>query len=329
MGTRSVGAIRPPARGAAACRTSVAGGLLVCLLVVMPALPGAPQGPPRPDQPAPSSGTDDVEMVLVPIGQFQMGTAESEIDALIDSCKKSGTGAYECEDRYEAEAPRYPVTIGAFFLDRTEVTNAQFEAFIRATAHRTAAESQGRSDVLRHAGGTWAWTTQEGVTWRRPSGPGTTALPTHPVVHVSWFDAAAYCRWAGKRLPTEAEWEYAARGSGARRYPWGERWDSGHARHSENRGEGTTAPVGSYPSGASPFGVLDLAGNVWEWTGSLFRAYPYDPLDGREAAAAVGRRAVRGGGWNGYGVGLRAARRAGNDPSTRSNVIGFRCARTP
>jgi formylglycine-generating enzyme required for sulfatase activity len=329
MNTGFVEAMKPSGRRVVATRAFIVVGVLAFLLAGRTLLPGAPQPPSRPAQGPPIPGTDDAEMIRIPTGQFSMGTRESEIDQLVTACKKGGTEHYECEDRYDAEGPRHPVKVGDFSLDKTEVTNAQFEAFVRSTGHISSAESQGRSDVFRDVGGKWAWETQAGLAWRRPSGTGTTALPPHPVVHVSWTDAAAYCQWAGKRLPTEAEWEYAARGSAGRRYPWGEQWGSGHARHFDNRGEGTSAPVGSYPSGASPFGVLDLAGNVWEWTSSLFRPYPYDPLDGREEGAAVGKRAVRGGGWNGYGVSLRATRRAGNSASERSNVLGFRCARTP
>jgi formylglycine-generating enzyme required for sulfatase activity len=234
-----------------------------------------------------------------------------------------------CEEIFDAETPLHQVNVEPFYLDRTEVTNAAFEQFVRATGHKTLAERQegGVVDVIEQEGGlvsTWA----KGANWRSPEGPGSGAMPDHPAVQVSWSDAAAYCQWAGKRLPTEAEWEYAARYPDALTYPWGNHWAAKHARHADNRARGTSAPVGSYRSGASYLGILDLAGNVAEWTSSLYWPYPYDAKDGRESGQGAGLRAVRGGGWTVSYLTLRSAARKPLKPDYRSNTVGFRCART-
>ncbi|MFI5340291.1 MAG: formylglycine-generating enzyme family protein, partial [Candidatus Methylomirabilales bacterium] len=234
--------------------------------------------------PPPATGPNQVraretaEMVRIPAGTFIMGDTHG--------------------DGEDDERPANRLTLPAFWIDRTEVTNAQFSRFVQTSGYRPQGE----------------W--QETAAGKDP----------HPVVYVTWHDAVAYCRRAGMRLPTEAEWEYAARGADGRKYPWGDQWDDSRARFSGNRGNQTTAPVGSYPIGASPFGVLDMAGNVWEWMSSLYRPYAYIPTDGRENPNAPGRRVVRGGSWLLNPWDLRAAHRDWAEPDYRSPYIGFRCA---
>jgi serine/threonine-protein kinase len=225
-------------------------------------------------------GADDAEMVYVPAGTFVIGDTHG--------------------DGEDDERPTHPITLPAFWLDRTEVTNAQFAHFARFT--RDARE------VKRETGVT------EGGKDR------------YPVVNVPWRAALAYCRWAGKRLPTEAEWEYAARGSAGRKYPWGNTWDERNARFAGNHGSQGAAPVGSYPAGASPFGALDMAGNVWEWVSTLYMPYPYLASDGRENLSIQGRHVLRGGSWFLNPWDLRSSNREFGEPGYRSVYIGFRCA---
>jgi formylglycine-generating enzyme required for sulfatase activity len=219
---------------------------------------------------------DEVEMVPVPAGEFVMGSDDGDAEA--------------------DERPMTRVVVGAFWIDRVEVTNDRYRRCVEV--------------------GPCAVPTGSGV-----DDP---ARSEHPVVVVSWRQAVAYCRWAGKRLPTEAEWEKAARGVDGRRYPWGDRFDAGRANAGYTAG---TTEVGHSPAGASPYGALDMAGNVWEWTSSLYRPYPYDAGDGREDLEARGARVNRGGSWY-YGAryGRTTYRATADHMYRRIGDLGFRCA---
>lgn len=239
------------------------------------------------------------------------------------------------------EGPPHSAEAGAFFMDRHEVTNRQFTQFVDATGYATEAEGVGWALVFDVA--TRAWGPVDGADWRHPEGNGSTieGREDHPVVHVSLADATAYAAWAGKRLPTEAEWEWAARGGMQdAKYPWGDELTPG-GRHLANIWQGrfpdhddaadgfaSTAPVGQFaPNG---YGLHDMAGNVWEWTADRFAPYPAEPARDDADAAGPAEQVIRGGSWMcsaNYCSGYRVAARQKTEPDSALNNLGFRCAR--
>ncbi len=203
---------------------------------------------------------------------------------------------------YDSELPQHEVTLPGYWIGRYPVTMAQFRAFVKASGYKPK-----DADSL--------------------NGP-----DDHPVTRVTWHDALAFCHWLSERtglpvtLPSEAEWEKAARGTGGRLYPWGDDFPDEHRCNFENRVGGTT-PVGRYsPQGDSPYGCADMAGNAWEWTRSHWKGYPYDPTDGREDLAAGDRirRVLRGGAFAYDTWRVRCAYRLSRGPNYRFTSYGFR-----
>ena len=261
-------------------------------------------------------------MVFVPAGEFIMGSPEGE--------------------GLDNEHPQRTVYLDAFYIGKYEVTNRQFSQFVDATGYTTDAET---------AGWGWAWTGEdwkevEGVNWRHPQGPDSSieGKMDHPIVQVSWNDANAYCQWAGVRLPTEAEWEKAARGTDGREYPWGNSAPDGSKLNycdvncelgwkdsSVDDGYTDTAPVGRYETGKSPYGAYDMAGNVWEWVADWYDADYYSKAPGRnpQGPDSGEKRVLRGGSWFGYKGDARCADRYGGVPDVRISYFGFRAAASP
>ena len=267
----------------------------------------------RQDHPSP---TPPAGMVFVPGGATRVGSNEGTPD----------------------EQPAFRVHVKPFFMDAAPVTVAQFRSFVQTTGHITSAEQMGDGAVLDAAAG--AWRLVPGASWQRPLGPAGPAAPDdHPVTQVSWHDAAAYAEWAGKRLPTEIEWEHAARGANDARSPyfWGDDAAEGRdGRHKANLWQGRfpafntggdgyllTSPVGAF--GASPLGLTDLAGNVWEWTASWYRPYadreqPYSPGKSSERVQRGGSFLCHESVCHGY----RVSARGHSTPETASFHVGFR-----
>ena len=216
-----------------------------------------------------------VEMVLVPEGEFTMGS-----------------------DAYSDEQPIHDVYLDTYYIDKYEVTNALYKACVDA----------GVCD-------------QPIIT----TDYNNSQYAQHPVVYVTWNMAKEYCEWRGARLPTEAEWEKAARGTDGRTYPWGEEIDSSFANYGGNVGD--TTSVGSYESGVSPYGAYDMAGNVWEWVADWYDAYPGNTVSNDNYGTTY--RVLRGGSWYYDDSGVRSANRVRVNPASSSGYVGFRCSRSP
>ncbi len=322
------------------------GGLVALALSVDPDRPATPTTPtvvqrvvrpvevrrPRPedqqppiDENQPIRGPAPAGMVFIPGGTFMMGNDNSS---------------------FPADRPAHEVRIASFYMDIHEVTNAQFREFVEASGYRTDAERQGWSIVFDSRAGQYE--AVNGANWRAPEGPSTnlTGRDRLPVVHVSWHDAVAYARWAGKRLPTEAEWEYAARGGlRSMNFPWGpERlvegryqantWQGDFPKQDQGRdGFRTLAPVRSFP--ANRYGLHDMSGNVWEWCSDWYEENLYasraDRVTSNPAGPADGYLKVQRGGsylsadsnapsYTVYG-------RMASDPTSTFPHLGFRCVR--
>lgn len=238
-----------------------------------------------------------------------------------------GTFHMGSSDGRDNEKPVHSVTLEKYWIGRSPVTNAQFSRFVEGSQYVTEAERAGKGLVIVTEG---KLQFVNGACWSAPSGPGSTANPSHAVVHVSWNDAMAYCQWAGLRLPSEAEWEFAARSSDGRAYPWGAIWDKSRCHNSVGGDLGSTgdsALVGSKPSGASPFGCLDMVGYVWQWTASSYARYPgNNENDYKYGQTNI---VIRGASWHvENAASFRAAYRQTNKPDGRNSVTGFRVARS-
>ncbi|XP_040851034.1 formylglycine-generating enzyme [Ochotona curzoniae] len=291
----------------------------------------APGPVPGEQPPAPT------KMVLIPAGVFTMGTDDPKI-------------------KQDGEAPARRVAVDAFYMDAYEVSNADFEKFVNSTGYLTEAERFGDSFVFEGmlservktdihqavAAAPW-WLPVKGADWRHPEGPDSTIRhrPQHPVLHVSWNDAVAYCTWAGKRLPTEAEWEYSCRGGLHNRlFPWGNKLQP-RGQHYANLWQGEfpvtdtgedgfrgTAPVDAFPPNG--YGLYNMVGNAWEWTSDWWTRYhsveeaqnPKGPPSGKD-------RVKKGGSYmchKSYCFRYRCAARSQNTPDSSSSNLGFRCA---
>jgi len=298
--------------------------LLVALVLVLAGCGPAPAPTaataartPRPtakESPVPSACTavgqtrvraaDGMEMVCVPEAEFLMGSSDADPDAGDD------------------EKPQHTVYLDGYWIDRTEVTNAQYRKCVEAGACQ-------------------APTTCD---WGEPT-YGDTSKANHPVVCVDWYRAQAYCAWAGGQLPTEAQWEKAARGVEGRIYPWGNAFDCARGNFDDETqidsyvvpggagcdGYDGTAPVGSFPSGASPYGALDMAGNVWEWLADWYDSgyYAQSPSRNPSGPASGDIKVLRGGSWLYVVWYARAAARDSGAPDHRYDVVGFRCVVAP
>ena len=291
------------ATSAASAETSVS------TLIGTPATPGnTTPGAAAPPRTANSgdkwqSPADGMTLVYVPAGSFLMGSTDAQIAQVLQMCPT-------CQaSQFSNEKPQHSVNLDAYWIDQTEVTNAMYAACAQAGKCPAPSDSSSRT---------------------HPTYFGNTQYDHYPVIFVTWDDAQAYCAWAGRRLPTEAEWEMAARGTDGRLFPWGNQAASPTlANYANNVGD--TTETGKYPAGASPYGALDMAGNVAEWVNDRFAGnyYASAPADNPPGPSTGSNRVLRGGSWNSSLLNMVTTVRAYGPQSLTHNTIGFRCAASP
>ena len=278
-------------------------------------------------------------MVLIPAGNFLMGREN-----------RDGWSPMAAPEMFDDELPSHEVYVDAFYIDKYEVTNRQFKEFADATGYVTESERDGGSEVLVPVsaaqtiiqGTDIGWKGVEGANWRQPEGPGSGIenRMDHPVVHVSWNDANDYAKWAGKRLPTEAEWEKAAKGGTNTNWFWGDDLD-GSGKYANIYGEhrfdykypaevldgyDETAPVGSFLPNA--YGLYDTAGNVFEWTSDWYQYdyFSHSPASNPKGPDSGEGKVIKGGSWNFCECYIRPANRQPQDTHDRNSTLGFRLA---
>jgi formylglycine-generating enzyme required for sulfatase activity len=262
---------------------------------------------------------DGAITVYVPSGEFQMGSDADEVKTARELCKESmGTfSSATCgTTAFRDEQPAHRVRLDGFWIDRTEVTNGQYRQCVQAGECTPPVESGSYTRAWYYAD---------------------SAYQDYPVIWVRWDQAADYCAWAGRRLPTEAEWEYAARGPEGLLFPWGDTFDGtllnycdvgcdGPNDETVDDGYPDTAPVGSFPAGVSWCGALDMAGNVREWVADWYGHYPVEPQVNPTGPAAGDAHIPRGGSWYDVPDNARSANRGGNSPDYSRHKVGLRCA---
>lgn len=234
--------------------------------------------------------TDGAVLVFVPAGDFLMGSDHN-------------TDPYF----WGAEGPQHTVYLDAFWIYRTEVTNAMYQQCVEVQACPRPA---------------WNHSNTRSEYYKNPT------YDDYPVIYVSWVHATSYCKWAEGRLPTEAEWEKAARGTDSRLFPWGDASPSSQQANFRDSGYRDAVGVGTYPGAVSIYGALDMAGNVWEWTFDWFQSAYYDvsPYENPLGPATGSSRVMRGGSWHNTADGVRTVVRASIKPNDAFNTLGFRCA---
>ncbi len=327
---------------------------LIILSAPVTATP-APTGTPAPIE-TQTRPRDGMVMVYVPAGQFEMGMSDAQVDQALRACKAVND---DCEQEgFKDEQPAHTVALDTFWIDQTEVTNMQFAAFLNEQGNQSEEiNSQFAEWLMGHSSYSSIYNQVEGkVYWLEPGLYGLigqvggefrpkSGYADYPVIEVSWYGAAAYCDWVGGRLPTEAEWEYAARGPDSLMYPWGNTFDGTRLNHRDasfvfkpfgrdtayDDGYARWAPVGTYPDGASWCGALDMAGNVWEWVDDWYGDdyYAHSPTANPQGPATAGPynlRVRRGGSWYDSAWAVAAYRRGEVPSSLRVHWVGFRCA---
>ena len=294
---------------------------------------------------------DGMVMVYVPAGQFEMGLSDAQVDQVLRACNEATN---DCERAgFEDQQPAHTVALEAFWIDQTEVTNIQFAAFLNEQGNQSEEVNAQFADwLIGHSSYSSIYNQVEGeVYWLEPGQYGLieqvgggfqpkSGYADYPVIEVSWYGAAAYCDWVGGRLPTEAEWEYAARGPDSRLYTWGDTFDGSRVNYCDasclkrwrdtayDDGYARWGPAGNYANGASWCGALDMAGNVWEWVSDWYdgRYYARSPSENPQGPDSGTIRIGRGGSWYDPRWGVCSGGRKGLTPSShRMHWIGFRC----